>query len=69
MKCIKITYEARIVAARWHLLSQKNTNRYLVYVISHKESKLLRVGRELLAKKAMKTGNQAFLVEHMSEKC
>ena len=51
LKCIKTTYEARIVAARRHLLSQKNTNRYLACVINHEESKLLRVGRELLANK------------------
>ena len=50
-KCIKTTYEARIVAARRHLLSQKNTNRYLAFVINHEESRLLRVGRELLANK------------------
>ena len=51
LKCIKTTYEARIVAAKRHLLSQKNTNRYLACVINHEESKLLRVGRELLANK------------------
>ena len=51
LKCIKTTYEARIVAARRHLLSQKNTNRYLACVINHEESKLLRVGRKLLANK------------------
>ena len=51
LKCIKTTYEARIVAARRHLLSQKNTNRYLACVINHEESKLLRVGRELLTNK------------------
>ena len=28
LKCIKTIYEARIVASRRHLLSQKNTNRY-----------------------------------------
>ena len=48
-KCIKTTYEARIVVARRHLLSQRNTNRYLACAINHEESKLLRVGRELLA--------------------
>ena len=51
LKCIQTTYEARIVAARWHLLSQKNTNRYLASVINHEQSKLLRVGRELLENK------------------
>ena len=51
LKCIKTTYEARIIAARRHLLPQKNTNRYLACVINHEESKLLRVGRELLANK------------------
>ena len=51
LMCIKTTYEARIVAARRHLLSKKNTNRYLACVINHEESKLLRVGRELLANK------------------
>ena len=51
MKCIQTTYEARIVAARRHLLSQKNTNRYLASVINHEQSKLLRVGRELLVNK------------------
>ena len=51
MKCIQTTYEARIVAARRHLLSQKNTNRYLACVINHEESKLLRVGRELFVNK------------------
>ena len=48
---LKTTYEASIVAARRHLLSQRNTNRYLACVINHEERKLLRVGRELLANK------------------
>ena len=51
LKCLKTTYEARIVAARHHLLSQKNTNRYLACVINHEESKMLKVGRELLVNK------------------
>ena len=51
LKCIKTTYEARIVAARRHLLFQRNTNRYLACPINHEESKLLRVGRELLTNK------------------
>ena len=51
LKCIKTTYEARTVAARRHLLSQRNINRYLACVINHEESKLLRVGREVLANK------------------
>ena len=51
LKCIKTTYEARIVAAKRNLLSQKDTNKYLVCVINHEESKLLRVGREFLANK------------------
>ena len=51
LKCIKTTYEARIIAARRHLLPQKNTNRYLACVINHEESKLLGVGRNLLLDK------------------
>ena len=51
LKCIKTTYEARIVASRRRLLSQRNKNRYLAYVINHEESNLVRVGRELLASK------------------
>ena len=51
LKCIHTTYEARIMAARGHLSSQRNTNRYLACVMNHKERKLLRVGRELLANK------------------
>ena len=43
------TYEAGIVAARRHLLSQKN--RYLACVIYHEENKLIRVGSELLESK------------------
>ena len=51
MKCIKITYEARIVASRRHLLSQRNNIKYLARVIDHEENKLVKVGRELLESK------------------
>ena len=51
LKCIKTTYEEIIVAARRDLLFQKNTNRYLACVVNHEESKLLGVGRELIANK------------------
>lgn len=39
------------MAARRRLLSQRKKNRYLAYVINHKESNLVRVGREPLASK------------------
>ena len=45
LKCIKITYEAKIVAAI------RNKNKYLSCVINHEENKLVRVGRELLNSK------------------
>ena len=45
LKCIKITYEAKIVAAI------RNKNKYLTCVINHEENKLVRVGRELLESK------------------
>ena len=51
MKCIKATYEARIVTARRHLLSQGNKNKYLACVVNHEENKLIRVGKELLESK------------------
>ena len=65
MNCIKTTYEARVVAARRHLLFQKNTNRKLVCVINHEESKLLRVGRELLTDKNIE-GNDNWKTSFLS---
>ena len=62
LKCIKRAYEEKIVAARRHLLSQRNKNKYLVCAIS---LSFLQV-RILMT---MKTGNQPLLIEHMSEKC
>ena len=70
LKCIRTTFKARIVAARRRLVSQGNKSIHLACVINHEENKLVRVGREVLESKiSMETGNQAFLVEHMSEKC
>ena len=51
LKCIKTTYEARMVAAKRHLLSQRDTSRYIACVINNEERKLLIVGREFLANK------------------
>ena len=51
LKCIKTTYEARIVAPRRHVLSQRNKNKYLVCVINHEENKLVRVGTGFLESK------------------
>ena len=51
LKCIKTTYEARIVTARRHLLSQRYKNKYLSCVINHEESNLVKVERALLASK------------------
>ena len=41
LKYMKTTYEARIVAVRHHLLSQRNQNKYLAYAINHEENKLI----------------------------
>ena len=68
LKCIKTTYEARILAARRHLLSQKNTNRYLACVINHEESKLLRVRREFLANKNIED-NENWKPSFLSRTC
>ena len=52
LKCIKTTFKARIVAAKRYLLSQRN-HKYLACVISLEESKLMIVGRELLASESI----------------
>ena len=39
LKCIKTPYEARIAAARCHLLSQKKENEYFACVINLEENK------------------------------
>ena len=51
LKCVKTTFEARIVAAKRYL-SQRN-NEYLACVINLEESKLIIVGRELLASESI----------------
>ena len=48
LKCIRTSYEARIIAAKIHLQRQSIKNKYLACVLKHEEKKLIRVGRELL---------------------
>ena len=72
LKCIKTTYEARMVAAKRNLLSQRDTSRYIVCIINNEERKMLIVGREFLANKNIEDNENwkaRFLVEHMSGKC